>query len=211
MDVALLHPSRFIKSQEFKGKDVTYTISAVKLEEMEKDDDTKEMKGIMHFTETNKSLVINRTNSDCFKGMFGRETEKWIGKRVTLYPEPFFNNFTKEHTTATRVRGSPDIGGPLSVVVALPRKKPKTVTMKKTSPGGAPPPLDGDELAAECAAIAVAISECAAPADCDALWVAGLGKRIGALPADEQKAARALFAARKTATKPVASEVPPPA
>lgn len=206
MDVALLHPSRFIKSQEFLGKDVTFTITAVHLEELEDENNQKIDKGVISLKETKKRWIINRTNSDCMKGMFGRETKEWIGKRVTLFPAPFYNNFTKEHTTAIRVRGSPDLKEATTVTIALPRKKPVQMKMAKTAPGSAPPPMEGDELAQEIAAIDLAIEECE-PSRCDAMWSAGLGKRINALPPTEKATAIEKFKARKR----VKAEEPPPA
>lgn len=205
MDAALLHPSRFLKSAEFKGKDVTYTIASVVLEDLEDENGKTKTKGIVSFRETKKLLVINRTNSDCIKGMFGRETDNWIGKRVTFYPAPFFDNFTKEHTTAIRVRGSPDIKEATTVTVHLPRKKPVQVKMART--GDAPAPMSGDELGEELSAISSVLAECDSPAACDAAWKAGLGARINRLPKPERDAKTEEFKARKAATKQ-SNEVP---
>lgn len=210
MDVALLHPSRFLKSQEFAGKDVTYTIKSIVLEELEDENAQKKVKGLMCFEETPKMLVINRTNSDCLKGMFGRETNNWVGKRVTFFPEPFFNRMTKEQTTAIRVRGSPDIKEATTVTVALPRKKPVQMKMSKTSVGGA---LGGDELAAEVATIKGVIDACASPEECDKAWVQVLdnGKRVSRLPAAEKKEVTEYFTARKRtlrAAAPASESIP---
>lgn len=207
MDAALLHPSRFLKSAEFAGKDVTYTIASIQLEELESEDGKSKTKGVVGFRETKKLLVINRTNSDCIKGMFGRETDNWIGKRVTFFPAPFFDNFTKEHTTAIRVRGSPDIKEATTVTIHLPKKKPTQVKMVKT--GAAPGPLNGDELAAEVAAIEAAIAECDSPAVCDAAWKAGLGARINRLPPTDRDLMTAAFKLRKSETRAPSSEAPP--
>lgn len=210
MDVALLHPSRFLKSQEFQGKDVTYTIKSIVLEELEDENAQKKVKGLMTFEETPKALVINRTNSDCIKGMFGRETNNWIGKRVTLFPEPFFNRMTKEHTTAIRVRGSPDIKEATTVTVALPRKKPVQMKMSKTSGKASTGPLSGDALADELAAIDELISSGESPEALDAIWSAGMGKRIQALPEADRAARVAAFATRKKALRaaPPSTETP---
>ena len=203
MDVALLHPSRFLKSQEFKGKDVTLTITGVHLEELEDEKNRKQNKGVVTFKETPKLLVINRTNSDCIKGMFGRETNNWIGKRVTLYPEPFFNNFTKEHTTAIRVRGSPDIQASTTVTIHLPRKKPTQVRMTKT--GAAP---TKDDLDAECAAIDEVLAAAETPEACDAAWNAGLGARINRLPPDLKNEKSNAFKKRRRELKAPAPTEP---
>lgn len=207
MHVDLLHPTRFLKSAEFKGKDVTLTIADVVLEELEREDNSKEAKGVMAFRDSPKLLVLNRTNTDCLKSMFGVETERWKGKRVTFFPFPMKDPFTGQPITAIRLRGSPDITAPVSVTIRLRKRKPTVMTMQRT--GNTPVALAGDELAAEVEAISAAIEACE-PAGCDALWTSGLGRRISALPANEKAECTALFKARKRATAPVA-EAPPPA
>lgn len=209
MHVDLLHPTRFLKSAEFKGKDVTFTIADVVLEELEREDNSKEAKGVMAFRETPKLLVLNRTNTDCLKTMFGVETEQWKGKRVTFFPFPMKDPFTSQPITAVRLRGSPDIAAPVSVSIKLRKRKATTMTMAKTNTSGAAPALAGDELAAECAAIDEAIAACE-PTACDALWSSGIGRRINALPAAEKATATEKFRARKRAT-PTTVEAPPPA
>ncbi len=205
MHVDLLHPTRFLKSGEFKGRDVTFTIADVQLEELEREDNSKERKGIVAFRETEKLLVLNKTNSKCLSAMFGVETESWKGKRATFFPFPMKDPFTKEDITGIRVRGSPDITAPVSVSIKLRKKKAQTMTMQKT--GGAPVPLAGDELAAELDAISklIAATE-ATPAACDAAWTAGLGRRINALPPPEKATKTEEFKARKRG-----APVPPPA
>lgn len=217
MDASLLHPSRFLKAAEFKGKDVTYTVRAVELEELESDDGKKKTKGIMSFVETGKQLVINRTNSDCFKAMFGRETDNWVGKRVTLWGAPYFDSFTKENIVAVRVRGSPDIAAPVSATIKLARKKASTVTMQKT--GGVAQGLSGDALEAEIQSITDAIDSSPSPEACDETWkvVLNKGTRITALPQPERDRMMAHFKkhkgemarAQRALHAPV--EAPPPA
>ena len=154
-----LFPGRFIKSGEFQGKDVTLTISRVRIEELE-GDGGKKVRGIVSFRETKKEWVLNRTNGECLKALWGKETDNWLGKRVTLWPAPFQDNLTGEKTTAIRVRGSPDIDKPCTFELKLPRKKSATVTLAKTGsqprPNGAkpsapppePPPMSDEEKAA---------------------------------------------------------------
>lgn len=139
MDFDLLYPNRFLKSAQFAGRDVTLTIKQVDREELE-DDKGKKTKGIVSFVERPFQLVLNKTNGLCLKAMFGRETNDWVGKRVTFYPEAFYNNETKEHTTCIRVRGSPDLKADTSFVLKLSRKKPVTWPLKKTGQARAASP-----------------------------------------------------------------------
>jgi hypothetical protein len=93
MDYDQLFPGRFLKSGELNGKDVTLTIDSIKLEEME-DQKGKRMKPIIAFRERKKEWVLNRTNAECLKAMWGRDTNDWLGKRVTLWPAPYTDMMT---------------------------------------------------------------------------------------------------------------------
>ncbi len=132
-----LFPGRFLKSSKFKGKDVTLVIKAVRTEKLP-DAKGEKVKGIVAFEKTDLELVLNRTNGECFKAMFGRETDAWIGKRVTLWPAPYTDNMSGEVTTAIRVRGSPDISANITFELLLARKSPSKVTLLKTKVGAAP-------------------------------------------------------------------------
>lgn len=82
----LMFPSEYVAAEEFKGKDVTLTISKVERSEIQRTDGTKELKPVLHFRETKKKLVLNRTNGRSIAKLHGLTAEKWVGKRVTLYP-----------------------------------------------------------------------------------------------------------------------------
>lgn len=133
LDYDQLFPGRFLKSGEFQGKDVTLTIADIRIESLPSDKGGERDKAIVTFKETKKELVLNRTNGECVKAMFGRRAKPdWIGKRVTFWPAPYTDSFTGEVGTAIRVRGSPDIPADTRIEVRLPRKKPISMTMKAT-------------------------------------------------------------------------------
>lgn len=137
MDYDQLFPGRFMKSGEFQGKDVTLKIATIRTEELpdEKGKDGKRVRGIIGFHGTKKELVLNRTNGECLKALFGRDTDNWIGKRVTFFPAPYTDSFTGEVGTAIRVRGSPEIASDTNVEIRLPKKKAFNMKMKKTTSG----------------------------------------------------------------------------
>lgn len=132
-DYDQLFPNRFIKAGLLQGKAVTLTIAEVKLEEMpdEKGKNGKQVKGIVSFRERELELVLNKTNGEALKGMFGRRTGNWEGKRVTLYPK-MVDAFGDE-VLAIRIMGSPDIEADMRISCRV-GKKTVTVTMKKTDP-----------------------------------------------------------------------------
>lgn len=144
MDMQLLFPGKYLKSAEFKGQRVTLTIKGVRLEELEGIKGTQR-KGVVSLHGTAKLWVLNRTNAECLKAMWGRETDAWIGKRVTLYPEPYTDQQTGEVTTAIRVFGSPDIAQSITATISLPRKRPferrlEKTAVKQQAPAPAPVP-----------------------------------------------------------------------
>lgn len=141
MDYSEMFPGRFLKSQKLTKGDATLTIVTVKIEKFppKKKGEPDEVKGIVTFKETPLQWMLNKTNASCLAAIFGRETKNWIGKRVTLWPAPFFNQFTGEHTTALRVRGSPDMQADKSCKLQIGREVIQ-VTLKKTMTRGAPAP-----------------------------------------------------------------------
>jgi hypothetical protein len=141
MDFDLLFPGRFVKAADLKGKDMTLTIEKVVIEELE--GDKKETKGIVSFVGAKKNWVLNKTNALCLKAMWGRETDGWIGKRVTLFPTTF------DDEPCIRVKGSPDLTEPLVFDLKLPKKKAKKMrlvpTGKATGSNPQPPVPESDE------------------------------------------------------------------
>lgn len=131
IDFDELFPGRFIKAGEFKGKDVTLTIDAIHLEDLPQDKGGEKTRGIISFRESKKQWVLNRTNAECLKAMWGRDTKEWIAKRVTLFPTMVQVGRGKE--LAVRVKGSPMLTEPLDFEITLPRKKPVAYRLLPTA------------------------------------------------------------------------------
>lgn len=144
MDYDELFPGRFLKSGELKGRDVTLKITGVFIEELpdkkgtkiNKDRERVRVRGILSFEKTEKQLVLNKTNGECLKAMFGRDTDAWMGKRVTFFPATV--DAFGEETLAIRVRGSPDIAADMSADINLGQKK-RTAKLKRTGQSAAKP------------------------------------------------------------------------
>lgn len=212
MDASLLTPSRFIKSEEFLGKDVTYTITRVVLDKLEGRKGTQ-TKGIVFFSETDKGWVLNRTNVECLKGMWGRETDHWLNKRVTLYPEPMRDSFTGEDITGIRVRGSPDLDADTTVSIQLPQKKPVQKKLLRTGKANGVKPGPMSDPDTEATLIRGRIAKCASVADLDDAWTSGMGDKIRRLPGDLAGTLEREFKARKGELRAVAAppaSAPPP-
>lgn len=132
-DYETLFPGRFLKSADLAARDATVTIKAVVGEEIDGKD-----KVVISFEGTKKQWVCNRTGAEALKLMFGRETNGWLGKKVTLYrmmmKDPFGGDDAPE-IGAIRVRGSPEIDKPMSADVKRGRKTLKI----SVRPTGKPP------------------------------------------------------------------------
>jgi len=130
-----LFPGRFLKAGEFQGKDVTLTISAVRIEPLPQADGSERVRGVLSFAETKKELVLNRTNGECLKAMWGPVVDDWVGHRVTLYPERDPSGLS-DSGVCIRVKGSPELNEPLKVSIRLPRRRPQERTLVPTGRKG---------------------------------------------------------------------------
>lgn len=86
LDGELLHPSEYVAAVELKGRDVSVTITKVERAELMVVGGAKKPGIVVHFKESPKKLVLNKTNASTIADMHGTEAEKWVGKRVTLFP-----------------------------------------------------------------------------------------------------------------------------
>lgn len=76
----------YIFAFDLDGRDVTVTISKVVAGELTGEGGRKSKKPIMFFEGKDKGLAINKTNGKTIASMYGNDTTKWIGERITLYP-----------------------------------------------------------------------------------------------------------------------------
>ena len=134
IDYDELFPGRFLKWGLFKGKDVTLTITRAHVEMLPGEKGEKE-RAVVSFKETPKQLTLCKTNGLCLKAMLGRDVSKWTGRRVTFYPDETIKVGAKV-VGGIRVRGAPDLAEPLTVEIALPQKRPFTMTLKPTKAVG---------------------------------------------------------------------------
>lgn len=139
MDVMLGFLGEYITAAEIVGKTPTLTINKVTLEKVEslkKDDgEAGKMKDrvIVYFAEgkSGRGWLLNRTNAECLRALFGsRETNDWLGKRVTLHAMQV--RVGPKMEPGIRVKGSPDLKEPLTFELRLPRKRPTPMTLVPT-------------------------------------------------------------------------------
>ena len=78
-----------LASEDLLGRgDVTLTITGSErkmAELMEGGRPVKQEAGHLYFKETGKPLILGLTNRRTLDGLFGHDTDKWVGQKVTLY------------------------------------------------------------------------------------------------------------------------------
>lgn len=76
----------YIFAFDLNGKDVIVTIAKVVAGELTGQGGRKSKKPVLFFEGKERGLALNATNSKAIAALYGNYTEKWIGKRITLYP-----------------------------------------------------------------------------------------------------------------------------
>ena len=86
MNIDKLFPSRYLKAPDLNSENVIGTVSRFAVETVRDVQSGKdEEQAVVHFEEIEKGLILNRTNAESIAALHGRETEVWLGKRITLF------------------------------------------------------------------------------------------------------------------------------
>ena len=101
MDAKKLFPTNYICDDDLGDRDITLTMSTVKMEAMP----DGSMKAVLYFHEAQKGMTLNKVNGSRIIAMYGSETDDWMGKRVTLYPSE--TTFQGDVVGCVRVRPTP--------------------------------------------------------------------------------------------------------
>jgi hypothetical protein len=97
----------YVEGGTLVGRSVTLTMTSVITEQLPDHQGKPQTKYVLHFRETKKGLILNKTNAKVVIGLYGRDTDGWTGQKITLYSEEV-KAFGKLHNAA-RVR-APDQG-----------------------------------------------------------------------------------------------------
>ncbi len=144
MDYGVGFLGQFITAAELVGKEPTLTIKRVTLEKVESMKPADDEGGgkardriVVYFEESRseRGWLLNRTNAECLKELWGRETNEWIGKKVTLFVQNV--RVGPKMEPGLRVTGWPDLSEPRNFDLRLPRKKPIRTTLLPTGKAGA--------------------------------------------------------------------------
>ncbi len=83
MDANDLYGSKYLKCADLNGQDAVARIDNIELATF---NDGKQQY-LLTFAGYSKKLGLNRTNAATLMHLFTPDTDKWIGKRITLHPD----------------------------------------------------------------------------------------------------------------------------
>jgi hypothetical protein len=101
MNIQNAFPSKWLKSGDVEDGDLTLTIDRVEIEEIGSGEQ-QDRKPVIYFRETDKGMVLNKTNADTISKLHTPETDNWIGKQITVFATEV--DFAGKQTLALRVR-----------------------------------------------------------------------------------------------------------
>ena len=127
--------SETISAADLDGHAPTVTITAVEGGAFENDDGKVDRKALISFIGKEKRLAANVINCTLLEAMFGPEVEDWVGHAVTLMADRVEVAGRFKGEPCVRVKGSPELAHPLTVTIALPRRKPFTRQLVPTGKG----------------------------------------------------------------------------
>jgi hypothetical protein len=93
-----MFPSNYVKASDLGGKPCNVKIAGLSMERM----GDGEMKPVVSFIGAGKPLVLNKTNGQTLKDLYGPNTGEWRGKPIQLYPT--FTEFGGKRVECIRMR-----------------------------------------------------------------------------------------------------------
>lgn len=189
MNADALLSGQYLKAAEFDGTILptspTWTIARIEIEELPdlKKPDATKRKGVIYFRDVERGWVMNRTNVECLKALFGADTAGWIGKRVTLCTEPTRTG------DGIRVHGSPDIERDVTATWKVPKKAAQTKRMVPTGrkPDAAPQRQPANAPADPLAGFRAHLARLTLTPDDVIAWLASMGVDAAALTSDDRR------------------------
>lgn len=79
-----MFPSKYVKAADCEDSDLVVTVREVKQERVGQGTDAED-KFVVYFEETDKGLVLNKTNAGTIAKLYGDDADDWEGKKVALF------------------------------------------------------------------------------------------------------------------------------
>jgi hypothetical protein len=120
-------PDRWLHADDLQGKPWTLTIKDAYEEDLHNPGSSKaDHCYILAFAETKREYVLNKTNAYVLVQLWGRNSDDWLGHRITLGPKADAKSPTGKRIVFI---GSPEIDEPLRLT--LPGGEHRTVNPTK--------------------------------------------------------------------------------
>lgn len=108
MDIRKLYPKKYIEAADIGDKPVRLIMREIKQDEFPVQGTSKrEKRGILYFQKARKGIILTDHNVNVLVGLYGTETDAWMGKPATLYVEHDVRAFGKSFNVV-RVMSDPD-------------------------------------------------------------------------------------------------------
>lgn len=104
VDFRSLYDRDYIYAFDLGGRDVTVRITSVEAAVLTGSGGRKTRKPVVHFEGKEKGLALCKTNAKTIATLYGNDTEKWVGKSITIYPTTTM--FGVETVECIRVRST---------------------------------------------------------------------------------------------------------
>lgn len=85
-DFRKMYDSEFLYAFDLDGKDVTVTIERAEAGTLVGSGGRKTKKPIVYFEGKTKGLALCKTNARTIAALYGNDTDKWKGQKITLFP-----------------------------------------------------------------------------------------------------------------------------
>lgn len=87
-DYRSMYDSQWIYAFDLAGRDVVVTIGEVKAALVKDSEGKAQKKPVVFFRESKdkRGLVLCKTNGKTIASLYGSDTDKWIGRKITLFP-----------------------------------------------------------------------------------------------------------------------------
>lgn len=80
-----IYPSKYFTAADLKGEAHTFTIVGATVGFIGEGADAKQQV-MLEFDGCDKALGLNKTNASAIAGLYGGDTDDWIGEQVVLFP-----------------------------------------------------------------------------------------------------------------------------
>jgi hypothetical protein len=99
-----MHPSKWLSAADLDEEDLTVTMKRIEQERIGQGSQADD-KWVLYFKGQDKGLVLNKTNAKTIAGLYGDDTDNWMGKPITLFPTQV--DMQGKQVDAIRVRNKP--------------------------------------------------------------------------------------------------------